>query len=105
MVPSSLRITSGEPALAQAVAHSALIGFFSSFVNVHAESITYPFTEIDRAAPVEAKAITSKMQASAAPFLSVMYSPECPFDGNKPATDGPSKMICRKFFSALSNKG
>src|SRR3954470_5808214 len=77
MVPSSLRITSGEPAFAQAVAHSALIGFFNSFVNVHAESSTYPFTEIDRAAPVEAKAITSKLQVitSFASIFAVICSP------------------------------
>src|SRR5262244_390841 len=75
MVPSSLRITSGEPALAQAAAHSALIGFFNSFVNAHAESRTYPFTEIDRAAPVEAKTVTSKMQVNAS--LALLFGVMC----------------------------
>src|SRR5205823_474248 len=44
MVPSSARITSGEPALAQASAQSRLTGFFRFLVNAQAESRTYPFT-------------------------------------------------------------
>src|SRR5437868_14056905 len=107
MVPSSLRITSGEPAFAQAVAHSALIGFFNSFVNAHAESSTYPFTEIDRAAPVEAKAITSKMQlnTSLASFFGVMFSPHAnDFDGNGTANDGQQRRFIERLFSTLSNR-
>jgi hypothetical protein len=37
-------MTSGDPAFAQEIAHSLLIGFFKSFVNAQAESSTYPFT-------------------------------------------------------------
>src|SRR5437762_2602632 len=44
MVPSSARITSGEPALAQASAQSRLTGFFRFLVNAQAESRMYPFT-------------------------------------------------------------
>ena len=46
MVPSSARITNGDPALAQPTAQSLLIGFFRSLVKAHAESKTQPFTEI-----------------------------------------------------------
>jgi hypothetical protein len=38
MVPSSARMTSGEPALAQETAHSGLIGFARFLVNAHAEA-------------------------------------------------------------------
>jgi hypothetical protein len=40
IAPAGVRITSGEPALAQAVAHWALMGFFKLLVNAHAESST-----------------------------------------------------------------
>jgi hypothetical protein len=43
MVPSSDRITSGEPAFAQATAHSGLVGFLRFLVKAQAESRTYPF--------------------------------------------------------------
>jgi hypothetical protein len=43
MVPAVVRITSGDPALAHAMAHSALTGFFNPLVNAQAESTTYPF--------------------------------------------------------------
>src|SRR3954469_979434 len=45
MTPLSAKMTNGDPARAQADAHSALIGLFSPLVNAHAESSTYPFTE------------------------------------------------------------
>src|SRR5215467_368993 len=44
MVPSSARITSGEPAFAQEIAHSLLMGLSRPFVKAHAESRTYPLT-------------------------------------------------------------
>ena len=44
MVPSSARITSGEPALAQEMAHDLLMGLLSPLVMAHAESRTQPFT-------------------------------------------------------------
>src|SRR5215469_5363870 len=44
MLPSSDRITSGDPALAQAIAHSLLMGLSRCLVKAHAESNTYPFT-------------------------------------------------------------
>jgi len=40
IVPLSVKITTGAPALAHAVAQSALIGFFRPFVNAQAESST-----------------------------------------------------------------
>jgi hypothetical protein len=40
MAPLSVKITKGEPALAHAVAHSALIGFFRPLVKAQAESRT-----------------------------------------------------------------
>src|SRR5436305_1098929 len=46
MDPSSVRITRGEPFLAQATAHSALMGFFRSLVYAHAESSTHPVTVV-----------------------------------------------------------
>src|SRR5437660_1122628 len=39
-------MTIGEPAFAQAMAHSALIGFLNPLVNAQAESRTYPLTVI-----------------------------------------------------------
>src|SRR5216683_906427 len=45
MEPSSERMTSCEPALAQESAHSRLIGLSRFFVNAHAESSTYPSTK------------------------------------------------------------
>src|ERR1700747_2784234 len=45
MYPSSLKITSCEPAFAHISAHSRLIGFSRFFVNAQAESSTYPSTE------------------------------------------------------------
>jgi hypothetical protein len=44
MTPLGAKITNGDPAFAQAIAHSELIGFFNPFVNAHAESSTYPLT-------------------------------------------------------------
>src|SRR6266436_5125528 len=44
MVPSSPRITRGDPALAQASAQSALTGFLRFLMNAQAESRTYPVT-------------------------------------------------------------
>jgi len=40
IVPLGARITNGDPALAHATAHSALIGFFRPLVNAQAESST-----------------------------------------------------------------
>src|ERR1039457_2479794 len=65
MVPLSVRITNGEPAFAQAVAHSALIGFFSPLVNAQAESRTYPLTVIGFPASLSAaRAATASTAAS-----------------------------------------
>src|ERR1035441_419468 len=65
MVPLSVRITKGEPAFAQAVAHSALIGFFRPLVNAHAESRTYPLTVIGFPASLSApRATTASTDAS-----------------------------------------
>src|SRR5215469_727369 len=62
MLPSSDRITSGDPALAQAIAHSLLMGLSRCLVKAHAESNTYPFTvtgwELSVATPGIANAIT-----------------------------------------------
>src|SRR5437016_4837615 len=44
MVPSSPRITRGDPVLAQARAQSALTGFLRFLMNAQAESRTYPVT-------------------------------------------------------------
>jgi hypothetical protein len=44
MTPLGASITRGDPAFAQAIAHSELIGFFKPFVNAQAESSTYPLT-------------------------------------------------------------
>src|SRR5678816_106319 len=44
MVPSLVRITSGEPPLAQALAQSRLMGFSRPLVKAQAESRTYPLT-------------------------------------------------------------
>src|SRR5260370_4860727 len=47
MVPSSPRITRGDPVLAQASAQSALTGFLRFLMNAQAESRTYPVTVAD----------------------------------------------------------
>src|ERR1700674_303867 len=79
MAPFSVRITSGEPAFAQAVAHSTLIGFERPLVEAHAESSTYPFTTIDFPSSVPA---TSKAKAnvkqipSKTAFLNFITPPE-----------------------------
>ena len=55
------------------------------------------FDDPDRAAPVEAKAITSKMQVntSLASFFGVMFSPHAnDFDGNGTANDGQQRAQC-----------
>src|SRR3974390_486037 len=65
-VPSSLKITRGDPAFAHAVAHSELMGLSRPFVNAQAESNTYPFTLalVAFGAPAQASA-TSDTHASA----------------------------------------
>src|SRR5207247_2630102 len=47
MVPSSPRITRGDPVLAQASAQSALTGFLRFLMNAQAESRTYPVIVAD----------------------------------------------------------
>src|SRR5436190_11302905 len=65
MVPVGDRITSGDPAFAQAVAHSPLMGFFSPLVKAQAESRTYPFTVTVLAASPTAKAATASNSGTA----------------------------------------
>src|SRR2546426_1735992 len=45
ILPLSSRITSGDPAFAQARAQSLLTGFLRFFINAQAESRTYPRSE------------------------------------------------------------
>src|ERR1700751_1095605 len=76
MVPLSARMTSGDPALAQAWAHWALIGFFRSFVNAHAESSTYPFTDTDFPASLPVADSTAKTKTAnnaVAVFLMLIF--------------------------------
>src|ERR1700746_1677425 len=63
MVPLSARMTSGDPALAQAWAHWGLIGFFRSLVNAHAESSTYPLTDTDFPASLPVADSTAKTKS------------------------------------------
>src|ERR1017187_8988964 len=56
MDPSSCRMTSGDPFLAQETAQSTLMGFFSPWVKAHAESMTHPVTVFCSAAKPDALA-------------------------------------------------
>src|SRR5260370_2504860 len=77
MVQSWGRITSGEPALAQEIAHSRLIGFSSALVKAQAESKTYPLTVTLAglcALATRAATHTSESEKGAATLVSFMLS-------------------------------
>jgi hypothetical protein len=57
-------MTSGDPALAQALAQSPLMGFLSPLVNAHAESSTYPVTATGLPDEGRAMAATARNMAS-----------------------------------------
>src|ERR1700687_2344871 len=82
MDPSSLKITSCEPAFAHFSAHSRLIGFSRFFVNAQAESNTYPSTDTLFCCPCSTSADAQNENASTpAPtirFLIVFISPPHP---------------------------
>ncbi len=62
-------MTSGDPFLAQDIAHSALMGFFSPLVNAHAESRTHPVIVFCSAARPDALAMMARTVTTANRFF------------------------------------